>query len=702
MTLASNPASISRAVASDFWADSDPVLTDHHLENDHPIPLFGDTMRWDLRALGFSPSSTPGSHAVRFHGLEGAWNLRARELAMAMMNPSHRILRSKGIYRSSAHAHQKTVSMKMVALKAVASWLDEHRTGIALSELTQHDLDEFLTHYCRIARPHAVRGAVVVVRDLHTYATVLTGGGLGFCPWGTISSAVLAKENTGGELTTPAIPPSTWWPLLRACWQYINVFSHDIFAAEQAWQLLNPATNGTRAGFGGIDAALEAWLRSDEGYLPVHRLSYGRFRAGEVHWTLLSLLITHGRSGAMFSAKNVGPVRRQRVVDALRDGRVAVRPGGLPIPISAVQRADGSTGPWIDGLDPATIAAQRKVLRNACYVFCAALTMMRDSELQSIRKGALTTFYGTPAVRSRLRKGRRGVHVRNWWIIEPVAQAIAVAERLSQTDSVFASTRRPKDGSARLAGFDQHDELNRVIQQFNSLGPDAGLDQIPECHLAPHMFRRTMAIIAAQQPDGEIALGLQLKHASRRALANATTVGYASETPEWAREFEHELQETVAARLVGLWSKGTGQPLTMAGAGAQRLRAGLEAAVEDAASAIPPTQIGDDRLLRNLLRDRFSTFRWGTINHCLGIAEQAACLEGLPPGAAAHGMLPNRCQPTTCRNSVITEDHLPIWIAEEKDLTSKLADRRMAPDTREQLQSELSTVQAVTRRFANA
>ena len=54
-------------------------------------------------------------------------------------------------------------------------------------------------------------------------------------------------------------------------------------------------------------------------------------------------------------------------------------------------------------------------------------------------------------------------------------------------------------------------------------------------------------------------------------------------------------------------------------------------------------KVGDDRLLRSLLRDRSNTFRWGTINHCLGIAEQAACLEGLPPDAAGQGMLPNWC-----------------------------------------------------------
>src|SRR6266511_5018022 len=34
-------------------------------------------------------------------------------------------------------------------------------------------------------------------------------------------------------------------------------------------------------------------------------------------------------------------------------------------------------------------------------------------------------------------------------------------------------------------------------------------------HVRPHMFRRTMSIITGQEPDAEIALGLQLKHAAR-------------------------------------------------------------------------------------------------------------------------------------------------------------------------------------------
>jgi len=211
------------------------------------------------------------------------------------------------------------------------------------------------------------------------------------------------------------------------------------------------------------------------------------------------------------------------------------------------------------------------------------------------------------------------------------------------------------------------------------------------------MFRRTMAVLTAQQPDGEIALGIQLKHATRRALANVTTTGYGASTPAWAREFEYETQDATAARLASLWAQSPDNDgLQLAGGGAEQLRQGLRQAVNEAAL---PVHIGDERTLRNLLRDQFSSLRWGTINHCLGIADQALCLQGQPTEVAAQGPMPNRCQPSRCRNSVITQDHAPIWLAEEADLKRHLADRRLAKHTRAQLQSELDDVQHITRRF---
>ena len=58
-------------------------------------------------------------------------------------------------------------------------------------------------------------------------------------------------------------------------------------------------------------------------------------------------------------------------------------------------------------------------------------------------------------------------------------------------------------------------------------------------HTATAETSHTMSIIAAQEPDGEIALGLQLKHAARRALANRTTLAYGKTDARWAKEFDN-------------------------------------------------------------------------------------------------------------------------------------------------------------------
>lgn len=687
-------------LGSEFWATDEPVLKHRYLENDHPVPTFGERRRWDLRALGWNPAAGRHSTSLLFEGFEGEWNLRARELTIALLNPVHKVLREQGLYLRSTPVSVKTIHSRLFGLKHLAAWHRENCSDIPLRDLRQAHLDRFLVKMRSLEATSAAVSAVDAVRSLHDFHAVLTGGGITFRPWGDQTTKALSGRSNSNELSTPVIPPAVWWPLLRACWQYVDVFSHDIFAAASEWSALDrPLEDRIRVN--DPDAALRTWLSANENAVPVHRLTYGRFRQGEIHWSLLSLLVTDGHSKHMFADLQVRSVlaRRDQVTQAIATGKLRTTPGGLVTNAARIARADGEVGPWIDGFDPATIREQMKILRNACYVFCAALTMMRDSELLSIKTGALTTSYGAPAVTSQLRKGRRGTHRRNWWIIEPVAQAIAIAERLALGEDLFSSSRRNHKNDGHLTRFDRHDELKKFISQLNALGPDAGLESIPEFHLAPHMFRRTMAVITAQQPDGEIALGIQLKHAARRAVANGTTSGYASETPEWAAEFEHELQEAVASRLVGMWSTQATEEIQLAGAGAQRFRDGLSH-VEGEADAM--VKIGDERTLRTLLRDQFSTLRWGTVNHCLGIPEQAACLKGLAPEAAAAGMVPNRCQPTTCGNSVITDEHAPIWIAEERDLLAKLRDRKMADHNREQLAGELASVQKITRGFTDA
>lgn len=537
----------ARSRGSAFWDDNQPVQPALPTEFlGRPI-LFGDPQRWDLYYPDSNPAAGRRARRLMFNQLHGAWNLRGREIAMALLNPTHPTLREQGVHLRLQPLSVKTISATLYGLAQFANWHEQVHPDRNLGDLTDSDLDAFLVALAeQQATTNARICAIEAIRQLHQLHPVFTGGGITIEPWPGRTTASLTGRRPSPELSTPVIEPEVWWPLLRACWQYIDVFSYDILAARDEWNALD-TTPPTKTRLRDATALVSQWASNPTNRVPIHRLTNGRFRAGEIHWTLLSLLISNGTSRSIFAATSNPHVRerRQLIENALQTNVLTTQPGGLTTRATSITRLDGTTGPWISGFDPATTTRQITVLRTACYIFTAALTMMRDSELLSITKDSITTYYGTPAVTANLYKKRRQPERKQWWVVEPVAQAINLAASLSETDYVFASIR----GGHNIR-FDRQEQIPLFLERLAELGPDAGLEPIPPAHLTPHMFRRTMAVITAQQPDGEIALGIQLKHASRRALANATTNGYAAETPAWAREFEHELQDSTATRLV--------------------------------------------------------------------------------------------------------------------------------------------------------
>src|SRR5262249_28705730 len=148
----------------------------------------------------------------------------------------------------------------------------------------------------------------------------------------------------------------------------------------------------------------------------------------------------------------------------------------------------------------------------------------------------------------------------------------------------------------------------------------------------PHMFRRTMSIISGQEPDAEIALGLQLKHAARRALANRSTPGYAAVDTNWANQFDTQLEIAAAKRFADLLHQRRDGSIVAVGPAAVRLQTGLDnvnAAIDQnpvlhAHTAAARTEI-------TLLRDEFTNLHLGTINHCLWNPANAECQHSLPP-----------------------------------------------------------------------
>ncbi|MEU7875792.1 hypothetical protein [Dactylosporangium sp. NPDC049140] len=97
-----------------------------------------------------------------------------------------------------------------------------------------------------------------------------------------------------------------------------------------------------------------------------------------------------------------------------------------------------------------------------------------------------------------------------------------------------------------------------------------------------------------------------------------------------------------------------------------------------------------------MLRNEFPSLHWGTLNHCMWDAAYAACQKALPADQRGTAPLIGVCEPSRCRNSVVTRAHAPVWLAEEHDLQVMIGERRVSTPRLASLQSRLVDVQLVT------
>lgn len=163
--------------------------------------------------------------------------------------------------------------------------------------------------------------------------------------------------------------------------------------------------------------------------------------------------------------------------------------------------------------------------------------------------------------------------------------------------------------------------------------------------------------------------------------------------------FDTQLKTAAAQKLVSLLqTRRAGQAIAV-GPGAARFHAGLDRvnkAVEQNTDL--RAQIADDRLEITLLQDEFADLHLGTINHCLWNAPTAECQNQLPPERRGTTPLLGACQPSRCRNSVLTVAHERIWRMEEADLVEFL-ERKLSKPLREQTEIRLAEVRSANIQF---
>lgn len=372
---------------------------------------------------------------------------------------------------------------------------------------------------------------------------------------------------------------------------------------------------------------------------------------------------------------------------------------GLPVSYGLTEKAPslievsgGELRPWVKGFDRGLIQRELTKIRSACMIFISALTTMRASEVLSLKKDCLTTYMGAPALRSVTLKHRAATgEVSYWWITEPVVKAVMLAQRLSNGGELLF---QPVKGT-NYSSFRYDNDIRSFVKYVNSVSQERGLSPITDSRIRMHRLRRTMAVVTAAQPDGEIALGITLKHSATRALANSVTSGYGAPTKAWVEELGIERDMVAASELVSAWSRHDSGKLEILGPGQKRFKEGLDR-VSSQVDSVP--QRKNNRILREMLRDEFSGIILGPINHCLGDPSVARCLRGAENTSGPMRPILSQCEPSACSNSVILEEHLMIWRKEADELKDLLLDGRMSGVHRERLNDQLQKIEATIKR----
>ena len=155
----------------------------------------------------------------------------------------------------------------------------------------------------------------------------------------------------------------------------------------------------------------------------------GDGNGSQINDVLIGLHVGNSRSGRISSTARLARVISEAIA------RSGVEIGGMDTPISI----DPDTGePWRARFDSRNLVQEEQMLQGACYLICAYLTGMRDSEVQAMLPGCVDIERRADGLieRYRLRSTvykHRGVQgaAADWVTIEPVARAVRVMEALS-------------------------------------------------------------------------------------------------------------------------------------------------------------------------------------------------------------------------------------------------------------------------------
>lgn len=607
---------------------------------------FGDDI-WDIRPL--RRNSSESDVGLDLRTVPERSSLIVREILMAVLNPVAISVRWKPPARTSS-----TLANLFRDLRWMARWADER--GKAIFDLTQQDVSRFLIewHQASLA-PSTIRGRIQTIRLFRTLSPALTHG-LQFEPWPGRSAAQVAGERTNDVNETNPIPWSIWSSIIEGAWLVIDRYSSDIIAAEHARrEILAIPSSGPVAGA----AALVARWRTRGGLIPLHTGYEHRGRSfdrGTPNMTLLARQ-TRIHSNRLRLTHRIGDAA---LIDQVQ--RLALQPAHSAFGSVFVPTVFAPSGDlWMSELGSGEIEYLVSVLRAAVYVLVAALTGMRDSEIQSLERGAISRSDGLTSIRSTQTKGVPGTagRSRTWWIPEAVVRAVEVLENLSPHRTLlFARSGRSEFSDyqvsrdiPRLLGFLSAEPESRpgrgtelghtrvpLVSAFTKAGEGPPIVEVNQRSL-----RQSFSVWAARKAESELGLGIQLGHASLKQ-----TFGYAVDRREAAvRLLDDERGKALNDRARSLLTQPVTGPLG-----------------ENLASAISTLTTDQFESLVNSVAQRLHI---GVTNDCVYDPSRARC------GTDGPQLHSHNCAVEQCQNCLIGHTHAPIWRDQVERLDDAIA-----------------------------
>ncbi|MGW2463113.1 hypothetical protein ACWC2M_29515 [Streptomyces sp. NPDC001761] len=644
--------------------------------------------RWNLSPGVFE--ATAKTYGLNFTHIPAPLRLAARHYFWQLLNFSGgRVMK----HSAPARPAVRSVALAYPSFKHFMTWL--HKQGISsFSDISEPVLAGYFDAILAEDTDRQFR-LVMEVRRLWSYRLTMPPGMRmpDHPPWdGEDSSVLLGRVQSKRENRRRRIPEVTMQHLLMWSLRFVEDFADDIIPAHSECLELHMADPRYRRLHGlprrkpwpgSADRKLTAYLddvRSSQGALPGITQPDGTRR---IHWMYI------GRILDAFGAFDTTDHERHEAMAK-----------GLPIDDDAYLRSpitgliDGR--PWRDrSIRYREARDLARHLSTACFVVIAYLSGGRPGELLNLERGCVTHQADTGlwllhgkffknAVDADGNKIPDGLVRRDpWVVIEAVAKAVAVLERLHPHRLLFPvwleQGRQDRRGSKRPGQARTDDTLTQDIQRFikwiNQHCQDlVRSDGIPTEGLGSpttSRFRRTLAWFIRRRPRGLVAASIQYGHLHTQMLqgyAGTYESGFPDEYAfeDWLYRIEILAEDEEALR--------NGEYISGPAAGPYRQR--VNAASRQFAGHV----LTSERQARDLLGNPLLQIFHGDGMTCVLDPAQAACqLRGTTDDPLVTPDI-NDCRPR-CRNIARTDRDVQ-WIRTRRDELADITADPLAPPIR--------------------